>query len=213
MTVVLIGPPAAGKSRTGRRLARLLDASFADTDRLIQVEHGPIRDLFAERGEEAFRELEAEAVARAVREREIVSLGGGAVMHPSTQELLLGEGIWVVHLTVRADAVAERIANDKRPLIRSVDDWRALVERRRPTYERLASLTVDTSFRPMRHVVDEMLEGLVKAGAVTRPASLDEPDAEERDDDVDLELELEEEGAGQAAPAQQTIPEPHEERQ
>ena len=48
--VVLIGPPAAGKSRIGKRIARTLDAPFIDTDREIVAAHGPIPQIFAEHG-------------------------------------------------------------------------------------------------------------------------------------------------------------------
>lgn len=195
MRIVLIGPPAAGKSRSGRRLARALEASFADTDRLIQAEHGPIREIFASRGEAAFRELERATVARALEEHEVVSLGGGAVMDPATQERILGSRAHVIHLTVRPEAVAERIANDKRPLIRSLDDWRAIVESRRDTYERLATITVDTSFRPMRRVIEELLDQLAAAGAIERRPELPEPAApadeagEPDEDDADDDQE------------------------
>lgn len=199
MRIVLIGPPAAGKSRSGRRLARALGASFADTDRLIQAEHGPIREIFATRGEASFRELERATVARALEQHEVVSLGGGAVMDAATQERILGSRAHVVYLTVRPDAVAERIANDKRPLIRSLDDWRAIVETRRDTYERLATITVDTSFLPMRRVIEEVLELLEAAGALegrTRldshggrggPTGSDDGEIDEHDDDDDEE--------------------------
>lgn len=198
MRIVLIGPPAAGKSRSGRRLARALEASYADTDRLIQAEHGPIREIFAARGESGFRELERATVAQALEDFDVVSLGGGAVMDPATQERILGSSAHVVYLTVRPEAVAERIANDKRPLIRSLDDWRAVVEGRRDTYERLATMTVDTSFRPMRRVIEQILEQLAAIGAIERRPELPEPedaplddvdddDADDADDDAEFE--------------------------
>lgn len=167
VNIVLIGPPAAGKSRSGRRLARALDRRFADTDKLIQAAHGPIRTIFAEQGEAAFRAIERDTIREALMKYEVISLGGGAVMDPGTQELLLQAPVLVVHLTVRPEAVAERIDNDKRPLIKSLDDWKALVEARRNTYERLASISVDTSFRPMRRVIDDLIELLTQHGALS----------------------------------------------
>src|SRR5690606_22292590 len=96
--VVLIGAPGAGKTKTGKRVARALGVPHLDTDKLIVAEHGPVADIFAEHGEARFRELEREAVAAALREDAIVSLGGGAVLDPTTRDAL--RGLPVVQLTV-----------------------------------------------------------------------------------------------------------------
>lgn len=157
MTVVLIGPPAAGKTRGGRRLARRLETTFTDTDKVIVARHGAISDLFAERGEAAFRELERDVVAEALAGGGVVSLGGGAVMDPGTQERLAAHT--VVQLTASPAAIERRIGGStKRPLIRSIEDWQALYDRRRETYDRLADATFDTSFRTMAAVVAEIEE-------------------------------------------------------
>lgn len=155
MAVVFIGPPAAGKSRAGRRLARRLGRTYADTDKLIVAAHGPIADLFAAHGEAAFRAIERDTVATALRDADVVSLGGGAVMDASTQALL--DGHTVVQVVASPAAIEQRISgNTKRPLLKSIDDWVALYERRRDTYDRLADATFDTSFRPMSRVVDDI---------------------------------------------------------
>ncbi len=164
--IVLIGPPAAGKSRSGRRLAREIGASYADTDRLIQASHGPIPDIFRDRGEAGFREIERDTVARALNDHDVISLGGGAIMDPGTQRIITEADAFVVYLTVRPDAVAERIDNDKRPLISGVESWQKLVSTRKATYERFASVTVDTSFRPMRRVVTEIITALTQDGVI-----------------------------------------------
>lgn len=155
MSIVFIGPPAAGKSRAGRRLARRLGLSFVDTDKRIVAAHGSIADLFAAHGEPAFRDLERETVASSLAEAEVVSLGGGACVDPSTQALLAQHT--VVQVVASPLAIERRISgNARRPLIRSIDDWRAIYERRREIYDRLADATFDTSFRPMSAVVDDI---------------------------------------------------------
>jgi shikimate kinase len=158
VAVVLIGPPAAGKSRVGKRLGRILDAPFIDTDREIAAAHGAISDIFAERGEHEFRALEAAAVADALRQPgAVVSLGGGAVMTPSVAQALAG--LPVVLLTVTAEAAAERLDPDTRPLVRDgIDAWVDLVAGRMPTYSALASATWDTSSRPIDHIAAEIAE-------------------------------------------------------
>ncbi|GAB3797848.1 shikimate kinase [Humibacter antri] len=154
MTVVLIGPPAAGKSRIGRRLARRLDVPYVDTDSTIVRDHGPIAQIFADRGESEFRALERDAVVRALATGGVVSVGGGAVLDERTQHDL--ERVSVVLLTVSAEAVAARIDDGKRPLIQGIDSWQALVAERMPLYESLADYRADTSRRPISTIVEEI---------------------------------------------------------
>lgn len=159
--VVLIGAPGAGKTRTGKRLARLLHVPFIDTDKRIVAAHGPIADIFEEHGEPHFRTIERDTVAEALRERAVVTLGGGAVLDPRTQADLADKH--VVQLTVSADAVQKRIASGKRPLLKDgVGAWTALVAARQPIYDRLSQLSVDTSRQPLDRVAQKIADWLEK---------------------------------------------------
>jgi shikimate kinase len=153
--VVLIGPMGAGKTRLGKRVARILGTGFQDTDKLIAAEHGPIPAIFDEHGEPHFRALEREAVARALASDDVVALGGGAILAPETQALLADHR--VVLVTVTAEAVAPRIGDGRRPLVRGgISDWERIYAERLPIYEQLALLTVDTSHRPIDAVAQEV---------------------------------------------------------
>lgn len=157
MTVVLIGPPAAGKSRVGRDLARRLNVPFIDTDRVIVEQHGPIARIFAEHGEAYFRGLERQAVAAALAVdagEAVVSVGGGAVLDPETQRNLTAAS--VVLLTVSPEAAAARIGGGTRPLVSGMDSWQRLVDERSPLYARLADYTIDTSTRSPGDLADEL---------------------------------------------------------
>jgi len=163
--VVLIGAPGAGKTRTAKRVARALGVPHIDTDKVIVAEHGPIAELFRERGEPAFRAIERETVAAALQEHAVVSLGGGAVLDPGTQALLAAER--VVQLTSTAEAMRERIAAEpeeaaKRPLLADggIEAWERLVAERRPIYDRLSDVTIDTSHRTMNAVAADVLAWL-----------------------------------------------------
>ena len=87
-TIALIGPPAAGKTRLGKRLARRLSLPFVDTDAVVVSQHGPIPEIFARHGEPYFRELERAAVAEAIREPGVarIGLGSGVVADSSAGE-------------------------------------------------------------------------------------------------------------------------------
>nr|WP_221420736.1 shikimate kinase [Conyzicola lurida] len=151
----MIGAPGAGKTRLGKRIGRLLGVPFVDTDKRIVAAHGPIAAIFAEHGEARFRAIEREQVARALSERAVVALGGGAVLDAATQADLAGHR--VVQLTVSREAVEKRIVGDKRPLVNGVEAWAALVEVRRPIYDLLADRTFDTSNLPLDSIAADVV--------------------------------------------------------
>jgi shikimate kinase len=154
-SVVLVGPMGAGKTKVGRRVARLLGVDFVDTDKTIVAEHGPITQIFEQHGEPAFRALERAAVVDALAGDGVVSLGGGAVLDPATRDDLAGRR--VVLLTVSARAVEGRLGQGKRPLIRDgVSDWQRIFDERRALYEEVADLVIDTSHRPFDSIAEEV---------------------------------------------------------
>lgn len=182
--VVLIGPMAVGKSAIGHQLAQHLGAPFVDTDGVIVAAHGSIADIFAGRGEQAFREIEARTVAQAIEaagdSNTVISLGGGAVLDSGTQQLL--RRCTVVYLECDADTVSERIArNSGRPLLAgdAVARWRMLFATRRPVYERLADLIIDVrsgSVTDLAHRLEDALEeyNAAKTAAACTPAATKE---------------------------------------
>lgn len=161
-TAVLIGPPAAGKTRLGKAIARIIGVPFIDTDVRISEKHGAIPEIFATHGESQFRQWEREEVIRALGEDGIVSLGGGAIENPDTRRDL-SEHL-VALITVSAEAVEPRLDNDKRPLLDGIESWKALVARRQPLYDELATFTLDTSVGLMDTHAERLAE-MVRAAA------------------------------------------------
>lgn len=158
LTVVLVGPMAAGKTSVGRRVARTLGVRFIDTDKRVAAAHGPIPAIFAEHGEAHFRALERAAVAEALGEGGVISLGGGAVTDAGTRELLKEHP--VAFLTVTPEAVAERLGGGGRPLLAGddpVENWKRIFAARRHLYLEVADATFDTSRRPMHRVAEEIV--------------------------------------------------------
>lgn len=161
LTVVLVGPMGAGKTSVGRRVAKHLGVPFIDTDRRVVSQHGSIPDIFAEHGEAHFRDLERAAVATAIAEGGVISLGGGAVTDPGTRDLLRDDP--VVFLAVSPEAVAERIRGTSRPLLAAADEdplerWERILEQRRELYEQVATIVFDTSRRPMSRIAREIAD-------------------------------------------------------
>lgn len=158
LPIVLIGPMGAGKSRVGHRLAASAGAPFIDTDQRIIERYGPIEEIFEREGEEYFRIVEREVVAEALREEAVISLGGGAVLHPDTRDDLAE--LPVVWLRVSPEAVAPRLAGGSRPLIAEggIAAWTAILEQRAPIYAALADLDIDTSRRSVARIVDDITE-------------------------------------------------------
>lgn len=166
--VVLVGPPGSGKSTVLRALAHRLDLPGRDTDADVERTSGrTISDIFVEQGEPAFRDLERDAVAVALAEHPgVLALGGGAVLDPSTQERLAAyaaAGGVVVFLDVSLSAAAPRVGfNTSRPLLLGNPraQWQALMNSRRPVYERLATFTVVTDRLRPAEVADAVAEHL-----------------------------------------------------
>lgn len=165
---VMIGPPGSGKSKVGRILAAGLGVTVRDTDADIEAAAGkPVSEIFVDDGEPRFRELEREAVLAALAEHDgVLSLGGGAVMNTVTQDALekySAGGGHVVFLDVPLAIAAQRVGmNQARPLLLGNPraQWQKLMTERRPTYERLATLTIVSSERPGEQVATEIIEAL-----------------------------------------------------
>ena len=157
---VLVGQPGAGKSTIGRALARAWAVSFRDTDADVETVTGKeVSDIFLLDGEAAFRALESAAVADALATHDgVLALGGGAVLDESTRDLLKGHR--VVLLTVTLDAAVKRVgmARDRPLLLGNPRTQLALLMKdRKPLYDEVATVTVDTTGRDSPDVVAEIM--------------------------------------------------------
>ncbi|GAA0999566.1 shikimate kinase [Nocardiopsis tropica] len=156
---ILIGPPGAGKTTIGRRLAKVLRVEFLDIDEEIERREGrTIPQIFAGDGEPAFRAIEERVVADVVAAHNgVVSLGGGAVLAERTRELLRSHQ--VVYLELTEEEGIRRTVGTARPLLKGDDPaaaYRALMARRTPIYRELATIRVSTVGRAPGSVVRQV---------------------------------------------------------
>jgi shikimate kinase len=125
----------------------------------------PVSEIFVEHGESHFRELERQAVVTALAEHDgVLALGGGAVLDPRTEADLAGHP--VVVLDVSITHAARRIGlNRDRPLLigNPRAQWLRLMEARRPVYERVSTLRVDTDDRSPAQIAEEVHSKLLGA--------------------------------------------------
>ena len=158
--MVIVGPPGSGKSTVGQLVARSLQVAFRDTDEDIEAVAGtPISEIFVERGEPAFRELERAAVRRALAEHGgVLALGGGAVLDAGTRALLRGHRVVLLDVSV-AEAVRRIGLNRDRPLLLGNPraQLRKLMDARRAYYEEVASVVVKTDGCPPDDVAAEVV--------------------------------------------------------
>lgn len=148
MAIVLIGVPGAGKTTVGSRLAKHLNFDFVDSDQQIEkLTEKSISDIFVQDGEEVFRKIEAEVIAAAFAQTQVVvSVGGGALTNENTRNLVKSHtAIW---LQAGLSQAVDRIGmNKNRPLLLgNVRGQLAdLMTAREPFYIECAKLVVDTN--------------------------------------------------------------------
>lgn len=153
MTIFLIGYMGSGKSTLGKTLAGRLRASFADMDRAIEAQAGmSVAEIFAERGEAFFRQMEREFLAAQGQSEglHIVATGGGAACQPGNMELMnrVGRSVYLKMSPAQLVGRLSAAGREKRPLIRGMNDAQLLdfiatnLAAREPFYEQ-AQLVID----------------------------------------------------------------------
>jgi shikimate kinase len=160
----------SGKSTVGRLLAAQLAWHFADLDEEIEAESGlSISQIFAQKGEAVFRDLEHESLRRVVaaaserNTRLVLALGGGTFTQPRNAGLLRdpggtarATGAAVIWLDCPSDELLQRcVLMGDRPLFRDEASFRKLYKERLPFY-RQADFRVESNGEPMR-VVEQIL--------------------------------------------------------
>ena len=161
MMITLTGFMGSGKTTVGKVLADFLGCPFMDLDDLVVKKAGKsIPDIFAQDGEPAFRELEAQVlrktVAKYAESAAVLALGGGAVLAPASAALLREKTV-CIYLRATLDTLLARLAGETagRPLADA-----SLADRlasREPIYEKTAHVIIDTDGLSPDEVADEII--------------------------------------------------------
>lgn len=153
--IVLIGMPSSGKSKLGKVLAKKTGKEFLDLDHALEQKTGrTIPAIFAEDGEETFRQLETEVLAEETKKPgRVLATGGGVVTQSQNIPLLRQNGVVVfLNRPLRLLQVGGH-----RPLSTNAAALAKMAETRLPLYRKAADIEVD-NHAPFMQVVRKVLE-------------------------------------------------------
>ncbi len=165
--VFLVGPMGAGKTTTGRQLARALGLDFVDCDRELESRSGvDIPTIFDFEGEAGFRQRERSLIDELTAHDGIVlATGGGVVLDAGNRRNLATRGV-VVYLATPVDEQLRRTRDDRqRPLLQATDRRATLAQlqdERDPLYREVADIIVDTAGGRRRKIIDRIQAALAE---------------------------------------------------
>jgi cytidylate kinase len=163
--VVLIGMMGSGKTTIGRLLAEKTGMEFIDLDELVERQANmTISEIFQNRNEAYFRQLESEVLRETMSARHaVIATGGGIVLSAENRERLRELGL-VVWLDAPVEVLLERIGDDpNRPLLSRSQPLKRLTElfhQRRALYAETSDIHLDTSEHTPEEIVERILEEL-----------------------------------------------------
>ncbi|MEW6008700.1 MAG: shikimate kinase [Candidatus Omnitrophota bacterium] len=162
--IYLVGFMGTGKSVVAKVLAKRLNLKFIDMDTLIEKKEGlKIKDIFAERGETYFRQLEKETVKELSAKLDtVVACGGGVVLDKDNLNILKATGS-IICLNARPEIILKRCENcTDRPLLNIENPKKRIEEllRFRAPFYAQAHFNIDTSDLSVEEVAEKILEGI-----------------------------------------------------
>ena len=153
---------AVGKSAVGRNLAKRLGLRFVDLDRVIEKSAGmKVREIFAQKGEAHFRQLEKETLARVLAKYgQVIATGGGVVLDDDNLALLREQTL-LIGLSAPSEAILQRVGDSAtRPLLEGSDRRERIEELLKSRLARYAQahVTLDTGDLTLNQVIDKIVE-------------------------------------------------------
>ena len=154
--IVLCGFMGSGKSTIGNLLSKKMGMAFIDLDAYIEKkENKSVSQIFADSGEEYFRQLEKDAVRELAYKKSIIlATGGGTLTFQENVDVLRNADNKIILLDLPVEVVEQRLQGDtKRPLLNRPDKekvMRELYEKRLPLYRSAADIIVNAANSPMQ---------------------------------------------------------------
>ena len=165
MNLVLVGFMGTGKTEVSREFAGRFGMRYLSIDKMIEEREGmSIRDIFKEKGEEYFREVEKNIIKEISNmDGLVIDAGGGVVLDSENMENLNNSGV-VICLKARPEVILDRMENKTdRPLLNVEDKLtkiNEILDSRRVYYDKIEK-SIDTSDLTIDEVV-EQVKSLVK---------------------------------------------------
>ena len=163
--VFLVGFMGSGKSTIASYLAENYGMEIIDMDQLIVEREGmAIPDIFAQKGELYFRDVETSLLIEIQgQQNKVVSCGGGVVLREKNIQAMKKSG-QVVLLNAKPETILERVKDDdNRPLLRgnkNVQFIRDMMEKRQPKYEAAADLVIHTDGKSADEICKEIISNV-----------------------------------------------------
>ena len=162
--IVLIGFMGSGKITFWKWISGKHGDTFYDTDEYIEkLEKTTINDIFATKGEEAFRDMETAVIKEfaASLKESVVSVGGGLPVRKINRDILRRIGT-VVYLKASEDELCARLSKDNtRPLLKGgnlKEKIHTLMQQREDIYMDAADIVVDTENVSFEHMYEEVIK-------------------------------------------------------
>lgn len=163
--VILTGMMGSGKTTVGKELATVLNYDFIDLDEVIENKYGKITDIFSQKGEKYFREIETQELKKFENQSNFVlSTGGGVILKDENIKILKDLG-QVFYLSAKSETIYNRIKNQKhRPLLNTQNPKNTIEEilsKRLEKYEKSGE-KITTDNKNAKEIAGEIYEKLVR---------------------------------------------------
>lgn len=168
--IYLIGFMGAGKTTVGRYLANQLGVYFVDLDQTIEAQADQsIAEIFAEKGEPFFRELEAQTLCQIQEKAPVVVATGGGIVLNEKNRAFLKKQKYVFFLDKNQSVLLQHLAEDQqaiRPLIleKKPSDILSLYQSRRPLYLDCATVVIKVDQESPAEIGNQLHRYLLRKG-------------------------------------------------